>query len=215
MCIELIGSLSGEVISRSRDIELNSSLSDNGYMGRPKKFSREGVLEKVIPVFWEHGFAGTKLPDLELASGVNKSGLYSEFKDKEDLFLASLRHYLQNRGGVQRLSTEPLGWDNIEEFLRVAQGKLDGRKGCFSINSMREFADLPEEANQIVTEGRARMRGLLIKNIEAEKPKMPAEAIADLVIVFFGGICIEQNLVASQDSSARKIDDFMQVLKSL
>jgi hypothetical protein len=27
---------------------------------------------------------------------VNKSGLYSEFKDKEDLFVQSLRYYLEN-----------------------------------------------------------------------------------------------------------------------
>jgi hypothetical protein len=28
--------------------------------------------------------------------GVNKSGLYSEFKDKEDLFMQSLRYYLES-----------------------------------------------------------------------------------------------------------------------
>jgi AcrR family transcriptional regulator len=59
-------------------------------MGRPKKFNREGVLERAIPVFWKHGFANTTAQHLEEAIGVNKSGLSSEFKDKEDLFLASL-----------------------------------------------------------------------------------------------------------------------------
>jgi AcrR family transcriptional regulator len=51
-------------------------------MGRPKNFSREGVLEKALPVFWKHGFADTSLQDLEKATGVNKSGLYVEFADK-------------------------------------------------------------------------------------------------------------------------------------
>ena len=54
-------------------------------MGRPKGFSREEVLEKAMPVFWKHGFADTSLQELEQATGVNKSGLYSEFRDKEDL----------------------------------------------------------------------------------------------------------------------------------
>jgi TetR/AcrR family transcriptional regulator, copper-responsive repressor len=54
-------------------------------MGRPKNFSREEVLEKGMPVFWKHGFADTSLQDLERATGVNKSGLYTEFRDKEDL----------------------------------------------------------------------------------------------------------------------------------
>jgi hypothetical protein len=55
-------------------------------MGRPKNFNREGVLEKALPVFCRRGFADASLHQLEMATGVNKSGLYSEFKDKEDLF---------------------------------------------------------------------------------------------------------------------------------
>jgi hypothetical protein len=39
-----------------RDIELFSSLLDNVFMGRPKNFSREEVLDKAMPVFWKHGF---------------------------------------------------------------------------------------------------------------------------------------------------------------
>jgi AcrR family transcriptional regulator len=62
-------------------------------MGRPKNFNREGVLAKALPVFWRRGFAEASLHELEVATGVNKSGLYSEFKDKEDLFMQSL-HYL-------------------------------------------------------------------------------------------------------------------------
>ena len=50
---------------RFKDIELFSSLLDNGSMGRPKSFSREDVLEKAMPVFWKRGFAATSLQDLE------------------------------------------------------------------------------------------------------------------------------------------------------
>jgi AcrR family transcriptional regulator len=53
-------------------------------MGRPKKFNREGVLDRAIPVFWKHGFADTTVQHLEQATGVNKSGLYTEFKDKAE-----------------------------------------------------------------------------------------------------------------------------------
>jgi hypothetical protein len=79
--------------SMQRAIELIGSLRDNGNMGRPKNFSREGVLEKTIPVLWKHGFADASLQDLERAAGAIKSGLYAEFKGKEDLILASSRHY--------------------------------------------------------------------------------------------------------------------------
>jgi AcrR family transcriptional regulator len=91
-------------------------------MGRPKQFSRRGVLEKALPVFWRHGFADTSLQALERATGVNKSGLYAEFDGKEDLFLESLRYYLdeQNKRGL--LTAKPLGWRNVERFLRLGRG---------------------------------------------------------------------------------------------
>jgi AcrR family transcriptional regulator len=50
-------------------------------MARPRNFSREGVLERALPVFWKHGFADASLQELEKATGVNKSGLYAEFSD--------------------------------------------------------------------------------------------------------------------------------------
>jgi AcrR family transcriptional regulator len=101
-----------------RDIELFSSLSDDMCMGRPKNFSREEVLEKAMPVLWKHGFADTSLQELERATGVNKSGLYTEFRDKEDLFVAWLRHYLESQGKRGLLTKEPLGWKNVETFLK-------------------------------------------------------------------------------------------------
>ena len=109
-------------------------------MGRPKNFNREEVLEKAMPVFWKHGFSDTSLQELERATGVNKSGLYSEFRDKEDLFVACLRHYLESQEKRGLLTKEPLGWENVETFLKHGPLNKEAQKGCFSVNSMREFA---------------------------------------------------------------------------
>jgi AcrR family transcriptional regulator len=184
-------------------------------MGRPKNFSREEVLEKAMPVFWKQGFSDTSLQDLERATGVNKSGLYTEFRDKEDLFVACLRHYLESQGKRGLLTKEPLGWKNVETFLK--NGPLDKgeRQGCFSVNSMREFAILPDEAYGVVTENRALLQRLLAMNIEAEKPKMAASAIAEMVLSYFSGLCIERNLKSGKASSTRKIENFMTALRSL
>ena len=184
-------------------------------MGRPKNFNREQVLEKAMPVFWKHGFSDTSLQELERATGVNKSGLYSEFRDKEDLFVACLRHYLQSQEKRGLLTKEPLGWNNVETFLR--HGPLDKgeQKGCFSVNSMREFAILPDEAHAVVAENRATLQRLLTLNIKAEKPKMAPEAIAEMVLSFFSGLCIERNLKSRKAASTRKIENLMKVLRSL
>jgi AcrR family transcriptional regulator len=184
-------------------------------MGRPKNFSREEVLEKAMPVFWTHGFSDTSLQDLERATGVNKSGLYTEFRDKEDLFVACLRHYLKGQEKRGLLTKEPLGWRNVETFLKNGPLNKGEQQGCFSVNSMREFAILPDEAYGVVAENRALLQHLLAMNIEAEKPGMPPSAIAEIVLSFFSGLCIERNLKSGKASSTRKIENFMTALRSL
>jgi AcrR family transcriptional regulator len=182
-------------------------------MGRPKGFSRESVLEKTISIFWQKGFADTTLQDIEHATGVNKSGLYSEFKNKEDLFLASLRHYLQFRGGDEILSAQPLGWGNIQRFLEIGQTCENGLRGCFSVNSMRDVAVLPPEGQEIITKNLILLKRLIVSNIKAELPSTDAGVMADTVLTFFSGLCIEQNLHISRAASKRKIAGFMRFLQ--
>jgi TetR/AcrR family transcriptional regulator, copper-responsive repressor len=183
-------------------------------MARPRNFSREGVLEKALPVFWKHGFADASLQELEKATGVNKSGLYSEFSGKEDLFLESLRFYL-DRMQLGLLMVEPLGWDNVEQFLKLGPRTTEGQKGCFAVSSMRELAILPPAAIEMLGRGRMQLKQLIAKNIEAEKPKAAVNDLASMVLTFFTGLSVEQNLKSSRAATGRKVDKLMQVLRSL
>ncbi len=184
-------------------------------MGRPKNFNREGVLEKALPVFWRRGFADASLHELEVATGVNKSGLYAEFEDKEDLFVQSLRYYLENVEKRGLLTTEPLGWNNIERFLKIGPCSVEGQKGCFSVNSMRELPILPPEAFAIITRSRSKLKRLIAKNIEVERPKMNADSLAELVLTFFTGLSMEHNLSSRRSSIVRKIEDLMNIVRTL
>jgi AcrR family transcriptional regulator len=186
-------------------------------MGRPRLFSREDVLTKAISVFWEKGFAETSVQDLERTTGVNKFGLYAEFKDKKDIFLESLRYYLETRGGDDILAAEPRGWHNIERFLAVAQACYagGGRRGCFSVNSLRDIALLPPDARQIIDKNNATLKRLIIRNIKAELPGVTsAPLFADMVLTFFSGLCIEQNAASNQVAISRKIASFMNFLRA-
>ena len=182
-------------------------------VGRPKKFNRESVLEKALPVFWRCGFADASLHELEQATGVNKSGLYSEFKGKEDLFVQSLRYYVDNLEYGPLLASEPLGWDNIERFLKAPPCDREGVKGCFAINSMREAAILPREAIGIISQSRSRLKKLIAKNIEGEQPETKADVRAELVLTFFTGLGMERNVSSSRTGLARKVDEFMKLIR--
>jgi len=204
-----------EIPSGCKNIAPNSSIRHNEGMGRPKNFSREGVLEKALPVFWKHGFADTSLQDLEKATGVNKSGLYAEFADKGDLYLESLRHYLRKRQQEELLTAEPLGWKNIERFLKLGPCSLEGQKGCFSVNSMNQFAVLPRAAQEVVSQSRAFLKDLIARNVEAERPAMKPAVLAEMILTFFTGISMEQHLNVGKVSMNRKVDDFIKAVRKL
>jgi AcrR family transcriptional regulator len=184
-------------------------------VGRPKKFDRESVLEKALPVFWRHGFADTSLQELERVTGVNKSGLYSEFKGKEDLFVQSLRYYVDNLKLGALLASEPLGWDNIERFLKARYRNGEGLEGCFAVNSMRESAILPRPAIDILTQSGRKLKELVVKNIEAEQPVTKVDVLAELVLTVFTGLRMEQNVGTSHAGVVRKVDEFMKLVREL
>jgi TetR/AcrR family transcriptional regulator, copper-responsive repressor len=182
-------------------------------MGRRKLFTREDVLDKAIPIFWKHGLSETSVQDLEQATGVRKSGLYAEFKDKEDLFVESMRRYFDVLMARGHLTKQPLGWTNVESFLKVCYGSW-GQKGCFSVNSMREFADLPPKARQIMVVSAMKAHHLLIDNLAAARGfRDDNDSLAGLIITFFSGICLEQNFGPDRARITKKIDAFMRLIR--
>jgi TetR/AcrR family transcriptional regulator, copper-responsive repressor len=80
---------------------------------------------------------------------------------------------------------------------------------------MRELAILPPVAITMLGQGRVQLKQLIAKNIEAEKPKADVNALASMVLTFFTGLSVEQNLKTSRAATGRKVDSLMQVLRSL
>ena len=128
----------------------------------------------------------------------------------------SVSSALSREPGEERASHQEASW--LEEHRDISQewsSHKGEQQGCFSVNSMREFAILPDEAYGVVTENRALLQRLLAMNIEAEKPRMAPSAIAEMVLSYFSGLCIERNLKSGKASSTRKIENFMTALRSL
>lgn len=184
-------------------------------MSRPREFERAEVLEKALPVFWHKGYAATSLKDLEEATGVNKSGLYSEFKDKQDLFLASLRHYYENRRIRELLKREPFGWQNIEDYIKATlKPNAGGTHGCFGVNTLREIETIGPDARKIIEDARARLRSLFAQNIVTAKSERERDALAGLVLTFHYGIQAEQNLRLPKASIEKRIEDFIATFRT-
>jgi len=179
-------------------------------MGRPKCFEREEVLDKAVQLFWKKGYADTSLSDLEKATGVNKSGLYSEFKDKDDIYLEGLKRYSSTTPMLAILQKAPRGLVNIDTFLR---GKIEctGTKGCFFASSMRELNILPARARSIIEQSVTVIREELVANIKAAKLKGNPERLADMIITYNTGLCLKLNAVSSAEAH-QEVDSFMEFI---
>ena len=181
-------------------------------MGRIKNFVREEVLDKAIQVFWEKGFADTSLSDLEKATGVNKSGLYSEFKDKEDIFHESIKRYRDIHPGYKILEVTPLGWHNIEMFMKSFM-TCKGKKGCFFINSIRDTAILPTKTSKLMSENGLSVLEMISKNLKAAGLKTHTEIAAKMITSFAGGVSLKLNAMKADDLFD-EVDEFLKLMKT-
>lgn len=174
-----------------------------------KIYNRDVLLETTTQLFWRKGLSETSLADIEKSTGVNKSSLYSEFADKDDMFVACIEHYIKNNGVYELLDRKPLGRGNLIDFLKLGKS-CEGQRGCFVVNSVRESAILPEKAKNLIKAHFRKVRAKVISNIEASSYIGDASTCADLILTFNSGLCIELN--ATKDSPLEKINAFVKVL---
>jgi len=180
-------------------------------MGRAKGFKRDEVLAEATKLFWKKGYADTSLTDLEKATGVNKSGLYSEFKHKDDLFQECLKNYSEKNPAFEVFETLPLGWDNVERVMKMNL-TCTGSKGCLMALTMRELAIVPAKVRQIIEGNSERMRKAVFENVKAARPKTDPEILTNLILTFVSGLSIRVNST-KPDLLVADVDSFIQLLK--
>jgi AcrR family transcriptional regulator len=87
-------------------------------MGRPRGFDADEMLDKVVNVFWQHGYEGTSMATLMAATGLNKPSLYAAFGSKEELFRSAFERYWQRQAQLTgKLLDEPKARVGVERML--------------------------------------------------------------------------------------------------
>ena len=91
--------------------------------GRPRNFDRSDALRHAQRVFWELGYDGARVADLQKAmGGITAPSFYAAFGSKEDLFREVIALHCNTDGlAVQRAITEgATARASIEDMLRAA-----------------------------------------------------------------------------------------------
>lgn len=114
-------------------------------MSRPRAFEEETVLEQALGQFWQAGYEGTTIGDLEAATGLGRGSLYAAFGDKRQLFLRAFEHYLDSASEerLAPLRRPEAGRAELVAFFRDAARGCStdqARKGCLVTNCAVEMA---------------------------------------------------------------------------
>ncbi|MGE0564301.1 MAG: TetR/AcrR family transcriptional regulator [Pseudolabrys sp.] len=126
--------------------------------GRPRAFDRDEALRAAMTVFWDKGYEGASLEELQAAMGsISPPSFYAAFGSKERLFFEVVDLYVEEVGSrpTRALENAPTARAGVEAMLREAvdiYSDPDTPHGCLVIMSAVNCAP----ANKSVQD---RMRG--------------------------------------------------------
>jgi len=162
-------------------------------MARPRQFDEQQVLERLMQVFWEKGYAAASMQDLVAASGLLKGSLYGAFGDKRALYLAALAHYDRTRiqGGIDMLYGEGSAAKKIAAlFDKVIESVDDGvfAGGCLLCNASLEIAAADRRIGREIEKmiGRLQRAVTAAVRANAENETEAEELAAFIVSAYFG-----------------------------
>lgn len=175
----------------------------------PRQETRRRITDAAAEVFAEQGYDAATLDDVAAAAGFSKGAVYSNFRDKEELFLSLMRERIEQRVDMVRAATEELG--SVQDQTSSAGGVLEDLLGAqpdwhllfieFWARAVRD----PELRRQLA-EQRRPMRELIAKFFDEQaerlglEPPAPSEQLAVIVLALSNGLAIEQ--LADPDSVA-------------
>lgn len=189
--------------------------------GRKRSFDKQEVLDQAMLLFWENGYSGTSLSDLTATLGINKPSLYAAFGNKEQLFKASIEHYLEHYGEprMKKLTepeTAPLAQRLKAYMLAIAQLITDPKlpKGCMFVNGNCEAGSeaVPEEITTTLTEIKNNHNEFFINFFSNEQTKgqlskeHDATQITSYIIAVIYGMGVQAGSGASIESLSDTID---------
>jgi TetR/AcrR family transcriptional regulator, transcriptional repressor for nem operon len=179
-------------------------------MPRAKEFDETEVLDQALELFRLRGFKHTSFDDLTRELGVSRQSLYDTYGDKNALFHAALRRYLDR--GLGFMSRKLDDQAPIREVLAGLFQGLNANNcgkqspGCLMVNSMVELAPHDAEIRALAQAHARAVEGLLASRLgaaqrkgEIGKEKDPV-AIARFLYHIMLGLGVASRALGERDS---------------
>lgn len=192
-------------------------------MGRPREFDMDQALSSAMSAFWDHGYEATSVSDLMEAMNLQKGSIYKAFGDKHGLYIASLKHYLDQAYQSDREALE--GADDPKEAIKnwllndvVPCCKQSFKRGCLMINAISELSYKDKDVEKITKDHLNKLTMLLVEVIQQGQAKkhfrkdINATEIAKLIVVNLIGMITLTKCNTSQSEHKKNISNLLTLL---
>lgn len=196
------------------------SNSGNKVIGRPREFDKEKALNAAMRVFWEKGFDGTSLADLDKAMGINRPSMYAAFGNKEELFLQALKAYGQARGEfVHGCLTESSAREGMDRLLRHRVAEFTDPKnpgGCFGNQASLGGCSVSGELQKLLNEMHLGMERAFKKRFDQAiedgelAAEVPTANLARYYAVFLKGLALYAKAGGSKNELTEVVNTVME-----
>ena len=144
-------------------------------MSRTKEFDEAEVLDQALELFRVRGFKQTSFADLVGELGVSRQSLYDTYGDKQTLYQAALRRYLDRAlDQIRRKLDDPAPIREVfgSFFDVMIEGHCSsGSHGCLMVNAMVEMAP-HDAATRALAQAHAReLEGVFASRLSAAQRK--------------------------------------------
>ncbi|MBQ0768760.1 MAG: TetR/AcrR family transcriptional regulator [Bizionia sp.] len=149
-------------------------------MARKKQYTEEEVIEKAMHLFWRNGYEATSVRMLEKEMGINQFSIYSSFKNKQGVFLESVKCYKKKINSIketlQHSNNGILGIKHyFYDFLEFST-ENSKFKGCLVTNTVNEIKDNAEPLVMIaLKQFAAEIRALFVSNLKQDDQRATIE----------------------------------------
>ena len=146
-------------------------------MGRIAKYDREEALDKAVGLFWEKGYSGASMKQIEQSLDMRPGSLYATFGSKDGLFGEALARYADHVGAemAQHLAPYDSVLDGLQDYLRnlaqiFAPDAQAPSRACMIIKTLLEVSHtdsaLSRQANSLLDGIESGLAGLLAQAMQ-------------------------------------------------
>jgi len=169
---------------------------------RRRAMTRQHLLDAAAIVFARNGFHGSTLDEVAATAGFSKGAVYSNFKSKDDLFVALLDDRIERQFAVVSEVLDTSSHDAAEQFPRIRE--IFGSDMFWSDDFLTlwlEFvlyARRNPEAQRKLADSAQRSHARVQELIEHEyamvgvSPSYPTSDLAEISLALFNGLGLDR-----------------------